>query len=118
MTDWLKTNYDTKIKYSYSGTYYYLEKIPHRLDGPAVDYGKNGGLSEYYFAGMKTTKHFLEAILTLNKRILALEEQQVNKITIYETFMDTLKNAIDDTGTDEVVVSRKVINAITECVKQ
>lgn len=113
----MKTNYDTKIKYLYSGTCYYLGKIPHRLDGPAVDYGEKSGLSEYYFAGIKTTKHFLEAMVTLNKRILALEESRANKITIYETFVDTLKNAIDDTGTDEVVVSRKVIDAITECVK-
>ena len=78
----------------------------HRLDGPA-----EGAI--YYFAGQKLSKPFMEHIINLDKRVQAMEAQQHN-VVIYESFIEALKNAMDDSHTDEVTVSRKLIEAIAE----
>lgn len=93
---------------------YYYAGLLHRVDGPAVDWN---GKQSWWYHGVRTTKEFIELKESLKKAEADLNIYK-NNITIYETFIDTLKNAINDTGTDEVVVSRKVIDAITECIKQ
>ena len=120
MTDWVNINYNNTEHYSSRDaqhTRYKFNGILHRLDGPAHEIIFTSPYESkhevYYFAGEETTKHFVKTMVAINKRLLALEAQQHN-IVIYESFIEALKNAMDDSHTDDVTVSRKLIEAIRE----
>lgn len=143
MTDWANTNYNEftgglKREYKLNGVlhrldgpavtyfnqyfYYYAGSI-HRVDGPAMRSvnGLNIMEESWFYHGVKSSKEFVELMESFKNRLNTIEAELAvykNNAVVYETFVDTLKNALDDTGTDEVVVSRKVIDAITEGIKQ
>jgi hypothetical protein len=142
MTDWANTNYDKFIggrrcEYKLNGVlhrldgpavtlsdqycYYYAGSL-HRVDGTAMRWvnGLNEMQESWFCHGVKSTKEFVELMESFKTRLNTIEAELAvykNNAVVYETFVDTLKNALDDTQSDEVVVSRKVIDAITECVK-
>lgn len=144
MTDWANTNYDNftgggrRCEYKLNGVLhrldgpaytcsnqycYYYAGSAHRVDGPALLWGDGSGkLKEtWFYHGVKSSKEFVELMEGFKNRLNSIEAElktYKNNAVVYETFIDTLKNALDDTQSDEVVVSRTVINAITEHVKQ
>jgi len=141
MTDWANTNYnaingDHRRKYTLNGVLhrldgpadthyenyaYYYAGSAHRADGPASKWsGSHRGKETWWYHGVRSTKEFVELMESFKTRLNTIEAELAvykNNAVVYETFVDTLKNALDDTQSDEVVVSRKVIDAITECVK-
>lgn len=143
MTDWANTNYNSLTNEG-NVMRYRLDDVLHRLDGPAEMLGNSnycywyaGSMhrvdgpavkwntafrneESWFYHGIKSSKEFVELMESFKNRLNTIEETlriRENKITVYETFVDTLKNAMDDTHTDEVVVSRKMINAIIEHTK-